>query len=446
MFEPAIIRDEFMGLVGLRQTDNPEFAKLDSDLLYTGSNILVNHPLINVENIQMLAKDFSRYEYPIWDIDATYEIGDRTKIGTQVYEALQENTGQNPATPNSLFWKTVNLMSLFLEDIFKSTIETVVNDMFNLKRDVHRTKTLIQSLRFYEGAGNLNDKILNDGKLVGVMIELVHSQNLVAIVERIGTQFTAAGNGIPLYIYHSSQPKPILTIAFNQTVAGGFQWTNPVDKIKLHALNDNYDANGYFFIMYNQNNMGGGMAINKRMNFNIPCPSCSGYNYSTFQRISRYISIRAVSVDSYNRVTDGVLDPDGTDFWNVEKTRFDFDTNYGLNFDFTVRCDATDFLVRQKDVFSYAIRDNIIVRLLDLMVNSTRQTGMETKVAPMANIALSASSLGGGGLRERAERSIKNIDFELSTLDQVCMPCANDAGVKVKSFGLQSHGNNLTGR
>lgn len=444
MFDPKIIREEFMGLVGLRQTDNPSFSKLSDALLYTGDNQLLNHPLINAENIELLAKDFSSYDYPVWDDVTEFVTGDRVLESSIVYEATSDNVDSQPST-SPLSWKVINLVSLYLEDIFASSAESLITDMFNMKRDVERTKTLISSMRFYEGAGNLNDKIFNNGRLVGVMLELKHSQNLVAIVERIGTQFTVADDAIPIYIYHSSQPKPIQTIEFNQTVAGGFQWTNPASKIKLHSLNQQYDAGGFFFIMYDQNNMGGGMAINKRMNFDVACQSCSTYNYNTFQRISKYLAVRACSVDPTVRVQDGELDINGIDMWNIEKTRFDYDVNYGLNFDFTVRCDITDFIVRQKDVFGDALRDKIFVNLLEVMVNSTRQNRIENTVGQMANNALASSKLGGGGAREKSEYTIKNIDFEISHLDSVCMPCRNDTGIKIKSFGLQTRGNNLTG-
>ncbi len=445
MFDPKIIKEEFLGLVGLRQTQDPNFSQLSSDLLYTGDNMLLNHPLINPENLEMVAKDFSNYEYSAWSNLTDYKIGNRVKETGVVYEAIADNTDKAPAAEPT-FWKIINLVSLYLEDIFNTTAEDVVVNMFNLKRDVQKTKTLISSMRFYEGAGNINDKIINEGKLVGVMIELRHSQNLVAVVERIGVQLSALAVDIPMYVYHSSQPKPIQTFTFNQTVAGGFQWVNPAQKIKLHHLNNLYDAGGYFFIMYDQNQLDGAMAINKRMSFNIPCPSCSMYNFNVFERISRYMSIRACSIPASVRVLDGELDVDGTDLWNLERTQFDYDRNWGLNFDFTVRCDATDFIVRQKDVFADALRDNILVRLLDTMVNSTRVNGIKEKVQAMANIALSAEKLGGGGLRDKAIYSVKNLNFELSDLDNVCMPCSQEGGIRVKSYGLQMHGNNLTGQ
>jgi hypothetical protein len=446
MFDPTIIKNEFLGLVGFRQTNDPDFQKLAGNLIYTGQNTLINHPLINAENLEMTAKQFAEYNYPQWVNITPYIVGDRVKNLGIIYEAITNNTGQDPVT-SPLAWEVIDLFSLYLQDIIESTAEQVVNDMFNEKRESLKTKTLISSMRFYEGPGNLNDKILNTGKLVGVMIEMKHSQNLVNIIERIGLQLSGAANNIPIYIFHSSQPEAIQTILINQTVSNGFQWHNPSAKIKLHNLNQAYDTGGYFFIMYDQNNIGGNMAINKRMNFHLqPCGSCSAYNHEAFTKITKFTSVRSCHVDLGDRVTNGALDPLGIDLWDIEKTKFDLDYNWGLNFDFTIRCDLTEFIVRQKDVFAYALRDNVIVRLLDNMVNSTRQNNIDTKVSQMAQIALSDQKLGGGGLRHEADESIDAINFEVSNLDSVCMPCAQEGGIKVKSFSLQHGRNNLTGR
>lgn len=440
MFDPKIIREQFLGLVGLRQNDDPDFAQLNSALVYTGNNILLNHPLINSENIELTAKQFSQFSYPAWNIATPYAIGDRVSYLGNLYSAINANIGQLPTGSD---WELLNLVSLYLEDIFNTTSEEVVNEMFNLKRVNRATKTLIQSTRFYEGVGNLNEKILNEGKLVGIRIDLLHSQNIVSIIERIGLQLTAASPAVLFYVYHSSQPEPIATFSVNHTISGGFQWHNPINKIKLHNLNQQYDTGGSFFIMYDQNSLAS-QAVNKRLNFNnVPCSGCTPYNYQTFVKVSKYMRIAAVSVKIADRVTAGLSDPIGIDLWNIDATEFTPDINWGLNFDLTVRCDLTEFLTRQKDVFAFALRDNILVKLLDNMVNSTRQNGIETKVSQMAQIALSSEKLGGGGLREKAAKQIEMVNFEVSELDQVCMPTSKAGGIRVTSVGLSNRGTNL---
>lgn len=452
MFDPNIIKDEFLGLVGLRQTNDPDFPKLSQDLIYNGQNQLLNHPLLNIENISMNAKNFADYNYPAWSNATAYTTGQKVKIGQVIYEAIQDNTGQDPTTPDSPYWAVVDYLSEYLLDIFNTCSQDLVQDMLNLKRENKATKTLIQSMRFYDGAGSQNDKIMNMGRLVGVSFEMIYSQNVVSIIERIGLQLMGKSSAIKFYLFHSSQPKAIATFTISQTIAGGsFQWHNPASKIVLHSLNQAYDSGGLFFLLYDQNSLET-MAVNRRMNFHLgPCAGCGPYNFQAYQRISRFLAIKAVHVEPQDRVTvddDGNKTPDvdGVDMWNIDLTRMDLDTNWGLNFDVTTRCDITEFIVRQKDVFGDALKDAITVRLLEDMFNSTAKNGINSRTKELAQQALGPVNLGGSGLRDRAMYTLKRINFEITALDQVCMPCDKVNGVRRSSVGLQAHGNNLTGR
>lgn len=437
MFDTSIIKTEFIGLVGLRQNDDPDYPAIASNLIYDGSNTLVQHPLINIENLSLTSKNYSKLVYPAWSNVTAYPKGSRVSRLNVNYEARRDTTNNAPES-SPLDWAVVDALSDYLMDIYQSTSEFVVSELFNKKRELDKTKTLIQNLRFYEGAGNLNDKLMNEGKMVGVMFKLKAKQNLVAVIERIGLQLNAAQTGVKFYLYHSSKPTALLTSTVNHTVGGGFQWHTITPKMKLHHLNNLYDAGGYFFIMYDQNDLLGSMAINKRMNFHLtPCGSCSPYNGQTFQKVTPYIELRSCHVPATSRVSNGNLSTTGVDLWDIEQTRFDSDINWGLNFDLTVRCDLTEFIVQQKDVFKEALRDNFIVRLIDNMANSTRVNNIEARVSQLAQMALSSEKLGGGGLRDIANKRIENINFELSGLDNVCMPCANKNGVRIKTFGLQ---------
>lgn len=436
MFDPKIIKQEFSNLVGFRQNNDPAYPAFAEELVYNGDNTLIEHPLINIENIASTAKNYAKVAYPVFSSATQYEKSVSVTYNNKTYQAITTPpVGTLPTDVN--FWQQIDPINIYLKDIVQSCSEDVVTDMLNAKRDVHRTKTLIQSMRFYEGAGSLQDRIINNGKLVGVRIDLLHSTNLVAIVERIGLQLSSDST-ITLYVFHSSQPEAITTIEFVHNVPGGFKWITPAKKIALHNLNNQYDAGGSFYIMYNQNELSA-QAINKRMDFHAPpCSWCSTYNVTTFAKFSKYLSVRAVHIDQTDRVDlDGTPNIDGVGLFNTDKIKFDLSTNWGLNFDFTIRCDITDFIVRQKDIFADALKAGVIVRLLSGMVNSTRQNGIETIVAQKAQIELSDTKLGGGGMRQKYLDAIRSIDFELSALDQVCMPCNSGPGIKVRAMGLQ---------
>lgn len=438
MFEPSIIKPAFRGLVGLNQTDHPDYPTVSPILTYTGSNIEINHPLITIENLYMTAKNYGSFTYPAYAPATEYSRGEKVSSGGSVYESLVNgNTGNDPAASPD-HWEAVDLFNLYLERIFDSAAEELVNDVMMAKKGRREAKTLLSQMRFYEGYGNLDDLIVNENKLVGVMIELKKSQNLVAVVEQIGLQLTDLNPEMKLYVYNSSQKDPIATLTLNHSKPGSFQWHTPDELPILHYLTNDYDAGSAFFIMYDQRALVG-QAVKRDMNFHLPpCGGCSGYNLGAYQKLTKYVYIRSCSVAQADRSGIGAIgDPDT--LWDIRSTSFDTNTNWGLNFDFTIRCDLSAFIVKQKKSFAFALRDKITVKLLEHMVFATRVNIIDEKTRMMANTALVAIAQGGQGLRDKAIESMKSVDFDVSNLDETCMPCNNSAGITVGSFRL-SHG------
>ncbi len=421
MYQNDRIIEAFRTLAGFRQSDNPNFPTLASDLLYDGENVLIQHPLLNIENIDMAARNYSQFNFPAYVALTEYNTGDRIKEAGIVYESIiDDNTGNTPAT-SPLAWKVVNLLSLYLEDVFRNAAEDTVNEVFVEKKLNRQTKSLLQSVRLYEGVGVMTDTVINEGDLVGVQIQLLRKNNILAIVEQIGLQLTQAQELI-LYLYHSSQVEPIGTATVNHTKVISFQWHEL--KWKLNYLTDFQDAGGTFFIMYDQNDLVGS-AVKKQYNFHLaPCAWCSTYNVQTYQLYSKYMFMQCVRVKAADRnaVNDIYL-------WDLRKTQLMSDNNFGMNFQVTLRCDITDFLIQQKDVFQYAFRDMVTKKLLEGISNSTRQNGAQEKSATLARNELMGTFAGGMGFQKKLSDQLKAVDFEISTLDDLCMPCNKKGGL-----------------
>jgi hypothetical protein len=435
MYDVQRIQDEFMGLVGLRQTDNPAFDRISADIVKTSTNVLIQHPLLNIENLDMCARNYNEYTFDAWDSGEEYEIGDRVKESNIVYESIQDGN-TNHAITDTDWWSPVSLLSLYLEDVFRNGIDDVVNKVVNLKKLRREAKQLLDNVILFEGAGSKNDLIVNDGSLVGFSFRLKYSRNLEAFIKRIGHQFSGTGT-FEAWVYHSSQvDEPIATITINHTKAGSFQWTADIQKLK--HIDESYDAGGIFFYMYDQNLIPG-QAVNKtRKNGwgNRPCGTCSGFDLKMWNLYSKYMEVQAVKVTAANRVLAEGSDDSAPDMlWDINQTQ-SVDTNWGLNFEFMMRCDLTELLIQHKDTFALALRDTITVKLLENLSNSTRQNVGETKVAPKALIALQNGSVGGGDIRAEAERQIKAVDFEFSGFNDFCLPCNNAKGLNYGAAGV----------
>lgn len=425
MFDAKRIKEEFATLVGFRQNENPDFLPLSPSLVYNGDNTLIQHPLVTIENMDMLAKNFGKYVFPTYSALTTYDIGAKVTFNSINYESLvAANLGNQPDT-NPAAWQVLNLLDTFLQDVFSNAAEDTVNDVVTRKRIDTQTKTLMASKRFFEGVGNMTDMIINQDDLVGVQIKLLYRNNILAVIEQIGIQLSAAQNPVKFYIYHSSNFEPIATIQKDHTKMMSFQWHEA--KLKLQYISADLDAGGVFFIMYDQSELTG-QAIRKQHNFHLPpCGWCNNSDIATFNLYSKYIVMNSCRVKAADR--------NGINLWDITKTQYTPDTNWGLNFTMTIRCDITDFLIQNKDVFRYAMRDTVTKKLLEMMANTTRQNVAQGKVDVLARNELMASYAGGMGFMKQWEDQMKAVNFEVSALDDVCMPCNNKTGLR---FGTAS--------
>lgn len=430
MYNPKTIREELSQLVGIRQNNNPDFPQLPPSVVYedTGEKMLITHPLVTIENIDATARNYGKYVFPTWAIGTTYAEGDRVLYSGVSYEALRSTVGDQPdASPDD--WAVLSLLDQFIQDVFENAAEETVNQVFIEKKLNKQAKTVLQSTRSFNGVGNFTDYIINEGKLVGVEISLIHYNNILAIIERVGLQLTMSQDDLTLYLYHTSQLEPIATLSIDQTKSNSMEWHDA--KLRLNYLSEDLDAGGKFYLMYDQDDLDG-QAIKKNFNFDrLPCYTCNANDVAGYHAISQWFRVRAVEVSAANRNAANDLW-----LWDVTKTKASPDNNHGLNFEFTVRCDLTRFIVQQKDVFAHAVREVTTLKLLEAMANSTRQNNAQTKLDVLARLELQSGVAGGMNFRKNVENAIKACGFEMSDLDPVCMPCSKVAGIRHATAGI----------
>ena len=427
MFDTATIKTNLITLAGLRQTDNPDYPQLDAGILYDGANLLIDHPLINIENIDLTARNYSLFNYAAYVALTTYATGNRVTYSSVVYESLADANLGNQPDINPLSWKVINSISLYLEDRFKSAAVDVVNEVFTRKKIHRQSKTLLANMRLTEGVGGFNDIVVNTSSLVGIEIKLKYNQNIMAVINRIGMQINQANANLPMYLYHSSQQSAIATLNISYTGTGSMLWTT-VDT-KLYFSSSDY-VGGVFYLMYDQDALTGA-AIKKKHNCDKPpCAYCNRSDVDNYNLYSKYMIIRTVQVNSANR--------NGVDLWDLSKTTYVPDNNFGLNFEFTIKCDLTDFIVQQKSVFAYAFRDAVTLNILRDIMYSTRENGTKEKLQLMARSELQDTKIGGLGMVERYEKQLEGVDFEMSDLDDVCLPCNTKSGMRVGTSGLRN--------
>lgn len=248
MYDRTTIETEFMSLAGFRQNDDPTFENFSSSLLYDGDNLEIQHPVINIEVLDMVSRNYNHYGYDAYNIATTYNEGDRMKFSNQVYESLEDgNTGNTPNDSGSEGkWELVPKLSLYLESVARDSVNYMMTEFTNHKKLSKQVKTMIDNVVLFEGAGHMNNLITNKSNwLVGFQIRMKYSRNILAMVERIMTQFSEAGD-LTLYVHHSSQRDPIATLVLTRTKPISAEWhtLTTAQKIKMYYILDQYDAGG----------------------------------------------------------------------------------------------------------------------------------------------------------------------------------------------------------
>lgn len=434
MYRDNALQTCLFGLVGFRQSDNPDYAQLAPSLLTSSSGLYVNeeHPLLTIENIDQAFKNYDKFNYLNYVGATAYLEGARVRAANgKVYEALRDTQGDEPSA-SPLDWLEVNLLSQKLEQIVKSAGSKVLAQIFTEKKLNQVTKAIFENVQLFDGAGSMLDKELKASRFVGFQLVAENHRDVITVIKKLGTQFSAENPAFKLYVYHSSQEDPIKIYTLNLTKVNSFQWSKITDddgELYLRYLSEDHAPGGAFYIGYYEADLLG-QAINKGYDFqSIPCATCNR-DYAFYSQWSRYIAVTPFEVPAAALVGINPADPGGPKLWDIDYNQYQYVKNYGLNLDFTTRCDVTDFLCSEKHLLADALLKQVAVDILRELAYSTRNNVIAKEVCQLAMYALNNKDNYTPGAEKKLEKAIAAISFDLSDLNEACLPC-NDKGGRV---------------
>lgn len=437
MYNNANIKTCLDNAVGIRQNTNPQFGLIDSGLTISTSGLFVDNSLVTVANIDQALETTDPDYYDLYDNAQAYKAGERIKQVVDdepfFYEAKIDTTGNPPPTPpteENTQWIEVDPVSEYLEDVKCDATLEVFNEVYNKKKIGQEVKDIFNNVRLYNSSGRITDKVINEDKLVGFAVQVKDANYLSLVLEKISTQFDENQVSLDIFLYHSSQNDPIDTITLTISKVISSEWTQLTDKILHHNSND-YDTGGTFFICYKQSDLVG-QAINKNYDPNrAPC-RCNPTEFRLYETWSPWIYLRAFEIDESEL-------PNGTDLWDISKTTYKSDTNYGLNLQISAQCDVTEFICKNTNTFAEAIKLKMEIKIISMIRYTQRTNKTAEKAKNLANIELTELKIDGednpNNILIRYTDSIEAMNFDLSNLQTNCMPCTgNKFGVKYNAI------------
>lgn len=418
------------GLAGWRQNENPDYPRLADGLTasLTGLYYQDAHPLVNIENLDQALKNYDAYSYPAYTEHGVYAIGDRIRYTTdsKVYEATAA-IADAPAILAPGDWEEVNLFSQKIDALTRASLNKVAATMFTQKKLDEVAKSIFENVQLFGGVGDLMSKEVKQGRFVGFELQMKQQRDVSMLIQRIGTQFSMANPDFKLYLFHSSQSEPVEVISMNLTKANAFQWTAQSPAVALKGLGDQLFPGGTYYLGYYEDELQG-QAINKAYDFGaVPCGSCNN-DLALYSQWTRFMKVTPFYVPSEYLIDILPSDPGGPLLWNINANQYTYQKNYGLNLDLTSACDVTDFLCRQKRLFTDAVTLQVAVDVLSELAYSTRNNVIAKETRDLAMWALQDQDKN-LGLNSRLEKSIGALSFDFSDLSDACFPCNNPHGL-----------------
>jgi hypothetical protein len=429
MYRDLDLQNCLFGLVGFRQNANPKYPLIAASLLETESGLYFQdeHPLLTIENLDQALTNYDSFPYAAYAGATIYALGQKVRavVDGKVYESLSAgNTGNEPSV-SPLSWVEVPLFSQKLEAVVRSAINKIAAAVFQNKKLREATKSLMENVQLFDGNGSLTDKEIKLGRFVGFKLMLEDHRDITTVIRRLGTQFSQANPEFKLYIFHTSQEDPVKIIDLALTKSNSFEWSTINESLKY--LSDDYAPGGAFRIGYYEDLLVG-QAINRGYDFAVSPQPCNCNNwYGLYSKWSKFMRVEPFSVTPEpDQLPDG--DGVGATLWSLESEISQYQKSYGLNLDLSVRCDTTEFLCREKDLFIQPLLKQVAVDLLSEMAYSVRNNVIAKETRDLATFALLNKPDGNPGKVKELDKSIAALDFDTSDLNEACLPCNNSQG------------------
>lgn len=332
----------------------------------------------------------------------------------------------------------------FLATQLSNGITQVVQRFAQDKQLWRQSRDLMQRKPFFDGAGRLANTIAPSHKIVGFEITPVRAMGVTARIERIGLQFVSALKDdklhyMALYLFHSSQDKPIRKVAADVKGNGVFAWVTPKEPLYLPYANygnvtmstdddmayNGTNTGGSYYLVYNQDDMPYNLeAVSFSKDWSRePCGTCNMGSARDWRELTKYLQISPFMVSAPdNWGNDPTL-------WDIGAMMYTNTQSYGLNCVVSVACDLTDFIISQKEAFANVIQKQTAYNLLrTIALNPYARVNRNQVNAMRSDILYELDGNTQGrptGLGADLERSYKALRISTEGIDRICLTCAN---------------------
>lgn len=409
---------ELASLVGWRQSHSLK-KQIDESLTQSESGLYFQdvHPLLTLDNVRAIIPEDMVDSYPEWMQGGGYVKGDKVQYDGKAY-VLATDGGQIAPGESMSSWVEYDLANEYLKQMTEAGIAKVVQTFITTKVNAKEMRNLLEHRMLFNGAGRVNDRITPRGAVVGFEITPIRQVGVSMVLEKIGLQMRSATGNVKMYLFHSSKVDPIATLDFAiDDEKGNFVWV----KDDSLALDCGYPG-GSYYLVYHQDELPKWMdAINYARDWSKePCMACNRGNVQEWRELTKYVRLSPFFVKD-----DEFLETH--QMWDIADMVYTPTTNYGINFMYTIGCDVTDFIIRQKNVFANAVQLQVGYTALKSMVdNPDVRVNRNQANASALMYDLDGESTGRPtGILADLNKAYKALEIDTQGIAKVCLGCSN---------------------
>lgn len=397
------------------------------------------HPLLTLDNVRSILPDQSNITFPTYYATVKYHKGNIVTKDNVNYICRQTSIGNDPDVTDynedynedygNAYWAVYDQLSEELDKSIDAGIATVVNRFLNDKSERKESKQLLEHKTLFDGAGRLQNRVVQSHSLVGYEIQLIRGIGITAQIHKIGLQMTGGVTGaVTMYLFHSSKNTPVATYTLRVMQSGVYQWFDR-DTYLRYLGEGNNAVGGTWYLCYAEDDLPEGMeAVNISKDFSRePCQSCNKGSVETWRAMTRYLRVSPFRVAVDSGFGNNPTLPD------LSALIYTPTTCYGINLELSIGCDLSDFIVAQRQLFAPVLQKQVAYDMLlriafnpDVNVNRNQlNVSRQDFLFELDGNTYTRSA----GLRGELNKAYDAIEIDTTGMDSACLACGR-RGVK----------------
>jgi hypothetical protein len=423
MYSPSLLKEGFVSIVGILDSNYPQIPLVQAPLSIslTGINVQDKHPLVTLENIWYAAPDFDSNNWNLWVSLSDYVVGNQVSYNSMIWVCIHDISGSS-TTPedDATNWEQYFPFQVWLQQKYNQSITNLFAEVVKRKKLHSLGKSLLDRVQLYRGSGSKYNEIIGDGSLVGFQIAIQSAEGLQCLIDSVGIQLSESQENLDLYLYNSSQEGAVGVWKLDPIAGYTFSWDELKDEdgeLNCILKYRQYDSSSLYYICYYQNDLLGN-ALSKDWDCQTPCYGCTGNDVQLFNLWSQYTTFRNIKVPPAGLREDRTL-------FDTKKIIYNTNTNWGLNFSMTVKCDITETILYMKNQFADAFAYQLAKEFLSSIAKNPRLNPYNDKIQSMAEADLDPKYPGNWYSKEY-EDAIESVEVDLSGFNKACLPCNSD--------------------